>query len=829
MQGNLVSVQDTPLASGDAREREREKLARVALDSMVQFVGLLDAKGAVLEMNKAALDAVGVKLAEVEGRPFWTTPWWQVSDDTRATLRDCIHRAAQGEFVRWDTPVFGRNAGKETIIIDASLTPVKDKHGKVVFITAEGRDVTETKAYEREIARQRDEIEAALRESERSLVAKVAQQTAVLIAEMQEREQAEGSFRLLVQGVVDYAIYMLDPHGVITNWNAGGERIKGYTSKEIVGQHFSRFFTEEDRAAGLPARALATAASEGKYEAEGWRVRKDGTRFWASVVLDPIRDKHGELIGFAKITRDVTDRRDGMIALQDAQQRLAQAQKMEGIGHLTGGVAHDFNNLLTIIIGNLETLQRVAQDGRADPERLTRLAANAMRGAERAAALTQRLLAFSRQQPLQPKVLDVSKLVAGMSDLLRRSLGEQISIETVLAGGIGRVHVDPNQLEVAILNLAVNARDAMPNGGKLTIETANAHVDEAYAASQVDIAPGQYVAIRVTDTGTGMPGDVIERAFEPFFTTKDVGAGTGLGLSQVYGFVKQSGGHVKISSELGKGTTVELFLPRLHAAADEDPATMQHSPAPRSRTSEMILVVEDDEAVRSHTLESLHDLGYRTLAASNGRIALALLREHSEIQLLFTDVVLPDGMNGQQLAEEAKRQRPELKVLMTTGYARNAILQHGQVEPSVQLITKPFSYAALAAKIRSVLDMPTRSGRILLVEDEMLIQMLAVDQLESLGFKVETAASATEALRKIKLNGDLDAAIVDIGLPDRKGDVLIGEMRAIHPSMPIVIASGYGEMALQKRFANDKRVTFLAKPYATDQLKAALAALDIGR
>ena len=828
MQDNLVSVHDTQFAADDTRERYREKLARITLASMVEFVGLLDAKGAVLDINKVALDAVGITLSDVEGKPFWMTPWWQAADDASANLRDGIRRAAQGEFVRWETPIFGRAGGKETIVIDASLMPVKDRHGKVTFIVAEGRDITEKNAYECEIARQRDEIEAALRETERTLEAKVAEQTAELFAEAEEREHAEGSFRLLVQGVVDYAIYMLNPHGIITNWNAGGERIKGYSRSEIVGQHFSRFFTEEDRADGLPARALATAAREGKYEAEGWRVRKDGTRFWANVVLDPIRDRRGKLIGFAKITRDVTERREAMLALQNTQQQLAHAQKMEGIGHLTGGVAHDFNNLLTIIIGNLETLQRVVGSEHGNPARLARLADNAMRGAVRAAALTQRLLAFSRQQPLQPKVLDVSKLVGGMSDLLRRSLGEQISIETVLAGGLWHVNADPNQLEVAILNLTVNARDAMPNGGKLTIETANAHL-EAYAANQVGAVSGQYVAIYVSDTGTGMSRDVMERAFEPFFTTKDVGAGTGLGLSQVYGFVKQSGGHVKIDSEVGKGTTVKLYLPRLHAAADEDAASVQHVPPPSSQTSEMILVVEDDEGVRNHTLESLHDLGYRTLAAGNGRMALALLREHPEIQLLFTDVVLPDGMNGQQLAEEARRQRPDLKVLMTTGYARNAILHRGQVDPSVQLITKPFSYAVLAAKIRSILDMPMRSGRILLVEDEMLIQMLAVDQLESLGFEVETAASATEAMRKIKLNGDLDAAIIDIGLPDRKGDVLIGEMRAIHPSMPIVIASGYGEPALQKRFENDKRISFLAKPYATEQLRAALAALNIER
>jgi PAS domain S-box-containing protein len=826
MRDTLVSVNDIQPAADDTRERYRQKLARITLDSMVHLIGLLDAKGAVIDINRAALDKAGIKLADVEGKSFLSTPWAQGAGDFKAVWTNAIRRAVGGERLRFDMPGRG-SAGSETIIIENTLNPVKDKRGNVVFIAIEERDVTEQRVREREIARRRDEVEAALRETERNLEAKIAERTSELVAESQERERAEGSFRLLVQGVVDYAIYMLDPHGVITNWNAGGERIKGYSSREIVGQHFSRFFTEEDRTAGLPWKALETAAREGKYEGEGWRVRKDGTRFWASVVLDPIRDRSGKLIGYAKITRDITERREALLALQETQQQLMQAQKMEGIGHLTGGVAHDFNNLLTIIIGNLETLQRVADYPDIDRARLARLAGNAMRGAERAAALTQRLLAFSRQQPLQPKPLDISKLVGGMSDLLRRSLGEQISIETVLAGGLWHVHADPNQLEVAILNLAVNSRDAMPDGGKLTIETRNVHLDDAYAASQVDVTAGEYVEIRVTDTGSGMSREVIERAFEPFFTTKDVGAGTGLGLSQVYGFVKQSGGHVRIGSEPGKGTTVRLYLPRLHAAAGEDAASVQPVPPPSSKTSELILVVEDDEEVRSHTLESLADLGYRTLAAGHGRAALELLQKHPEIQLLFTDVVLPDGMNGQQLAEEAKRQRPDLRVLLTTGYARNAILRHGKVDAGIQLITKPFSFTGLAAKIRSVLDMPARSGRILLVEDELLIQMLAVDQLESLGFKVETAASATEAMRKI--SGDLDAAIVDVGLPDRRGDVLIGEMRALHPSMPIVIASGYGEAALQKQFANDKRIAFLAKPYATNQLKAALESLNVER
>jgi CheY-like chemotaxis protein len=338
---------------------------------------------------------------------------------------------------------------------------------------------------------------------------------------------------------------------------------------------------------------------------------------------------------------------------------------------------------------------------------------------------------------------------------------------------------------------------------------------------------GQYVVICVTDTGCGMTREVTERAFEPFFTTKDVGHGTGLGLSQVYGFVKQSGGHVKIYSEVGQGTTVKIYLPRLHAAEDEVPAPEPPVAPARSHASETILVVEDDQDVRTHAKDILRDLGYRTLEAGTGPAALQVLQAHPEIHLLFTDVGLPGGMNGRQLAEEARRLRSDLKVLMTTGYARNAIVHDGRLEPGVQLITKPFSYAALASKIRSILDAPSRFGRILLVEDEPLIRLSAVEDLESLGFKIETAGSAAEAMSKLKLIGDVEAAIIDLGLPDRKGDVLISEVRAIYPSMPIVIATGYSEDALRQRFKGDDRITFLSKPYVAEQLRTALASLNV--
>ena len=803
--------------AGSESDLMRLLLSRVTLDHVFQFCALLDAGGTMWDVNNTALRGAGLTRRDIHGRPFWEARWWQSSPQAPQKLKEAIARAAQGESVRYEVDIIGRAGGKEIITVDFNIQPVQDRAGAVRFLICEGRDVTEQRHREREATRQRKEL------------AELAASNALLLAEAEEREHAEGRFGLLVKSVVDYAIYMLDPTGVITNWNTGAERIKGYSHDEIVGQNFSCFFTEEDRAADLPARALDIAAREGKYESEGWRVRKNGSPFWASVVLDAIRDKDGVLLGYAKITRDITERRETMLALQRTQEQLAQAQKMEGIGHLTGGVAHDFNNLLAIIMGNLETLQRVLNNPKPDKDRLMRSTEHAMRGAQRAAALTQRLLAFSRQQPLDPKIVEVGKLVAGMSELMRRTIGEDVDIETVLFGGLWRVHVDPNQLEVAILNLAVNARDAMPEGGKLTIETANVYLDEVYATSQAEVLPGQYVVIGVTDTGCGMTPEVAARVFEPFFTTKDAGHGTGLGLSQVYGFVKQSGGHVKIYSEVGEGTTVKIYLPRLHAAEAENAASEPGTPLIGTDASETILVVEDDGDVRVSTREMLSDLGYRTLEASTGQAALEVLQAHPEIRLLFTDVGLPGGMNGRQLADVARGQRSGLLVLFTTGYARNAIVHHGRLDPGVHLITKPYTYAALASKLRDILDAHFGSGRVLLVEDEPLVQMAAAAQLEDLGFKVEIAGSATEAMNKLKLvDGDVEVAIIDVGLPDRKGDVLVAELRTIYPFLPLVIASGYGEM-LRDHFAGDERIALLSKPYTGEQLTTVLASLNVPR
>lgn len=386
--------------------------------------------------------------------------------------------------------------------------------------------------------------------------------------------------------------------------------------------------------------------------------------------------------------------------LRRNEEALRQSQKMEAIGQLTGGVAHDFNNLLQVIIGNIDTLLRNLPN---ESVRLQRSARNAMTGAQRAAALTQRLLAFSRRQPLDPKSIDVNVLVNGMSEMIHRTLGETIAVETVRGAGLWRIEADPNELEASILNLAVNARDAMPSGGKLTLETGNAHIDESYVLSHREVLPGQYVVIAVTDTGAGMDAETIAQAFEPFFTTKPVGKGTGLGLSQVYGYVKQSGGHVKIYSEIGQGTTVKLYLPRLATEAAET-SELSDELFPEAALEETVLVLEDDDDVRSYSAEILRELGYRVLEAHDGQSALRVLDQHARVDILFSDVVLPGGMTGAQVAAQARALRPKLKVLFTTGYARNAIIHHGRLDKGVQLITKPFSFSDLAAKIRDVLD-----------------------------------------------------------------------------------------------------------------------------
>ncbi len=507
---------------------------------------------------------------------------------------------------------------------------------------------------------------------------------------------AEDQFRRLIEGVTDYAIYMLDPHGRVANWNTGAQRIKGYAPAEIVGEHFSRFYTPEDRHSGEPARALETAARVGRFEKEGWRVRRDGTRFWAHVVIDAIRE-HGELVGFAKITRDITERLAAQKALEEARERLLQSQKLEAVGQLTGGVAHDFNNLLTAITSSLELLRKRVPD---DP-RVHRLIENALQGAQRGATLTQRMLSFARRQPLRVEPVDLAALVSEMMGLLERSLGPTIVIETSFPEHLAAVRTDPAQLETALLNLAVNARDAMPNGGPLKIAGRAERVTEHSTGS---LPPGDYVCLAVTDRGQGMDAETLGRAAEPFFTTKGIGKGTGLGLSMVHGLAEQSGGCLQLDSRPGEGTTVELWLPAAETAPIAAPAPVVAPPAaPQQETGRRcILVVDDDVLVRMNTAAMVEDLGHEVFEAGSGRRALEVLADNPRIDLVMTDHAMPE-MTGVELAERIATLRPDLPIILATGYAE---LPPG-VTSELPRLAKPFFQADVA---KAIADASARPG-----------------------------------------------------------------------------------------------------------------------
>ncbi|GAO40978.1 putative two-component hybrid sensor and regulator [Sphingomonas changbaiensis NBRC 104936] len=510
----------------------------------------------------------------------------------------------------------------------------------------------------------------------------------------EELRQSEERFRLLVQSVTDYAIYMLDPDGRVSSWNPGAERFKGYSPDEIMGEHFSRFYTDEDREAGVPRTALETAEREGRFEAEGWRVRKDGTRFWASVIIDPIRDESGNLAGFAKVTRDLTEKRA-------IEEQLRQAQKMEAVGQLTGGLAHDFNNLLTGISGSLEMMQiRMAQGRTAEFDRYFMAAQGAVK---RAAALTHRLLAFSRRQTLDPQPTNANRLINGLEELVRRTMGPDIEVEVVGASGLWPILVDPNQLENAVLNLCINARDAMPSGGKLTIETANRWLDERAARIQ-DLPVGQYVSVCVTDTGTGMTPEVAAKAFDPFFTTKPLGEGTGLGLSMIYGFARQSGGQVRIYTELGQGTTMCLYLPRHDEEESAEEDVLVVTSPEHTGEGEVVLVIDDEPTIRMLIAEVLAESGYAVIEAPDGPAGLRVLESNAKIDLLITDVGLPGGMNGRQVADAARVHRPDLKVLFITGFAENALIGRGRLERGMHVLTKPFQMDVIASRIREIIE-----------------------------------------------------------------------------------------------------------------------------
>ena len=494
-------------------------------------------------------------------------------------------------------------------------------------------------------------------------------------------------FDLLVRSITDYAVYMLSPEGIVTNWNSGAERIKGYTSDEIVGRHFSQFFSPEDVETRLPWRSLDVARREGRYETEGWRVRKDGTRFWAMVVIDAIYDEGGELIGFAKVTRDITERRLAQQQLEETREQLFQSQKMEALGQLTGGLAHDFNNLLTAIMAGADLISRNADN----PEKIARFASNIQTAAARGGSLTKQLLAFARRQPLEPRLIRLQSQLQVTGDLLEHSLPPGIRFELRVDEDIHQIEVDPGQLELAILNLGFNSRDAMPEGGSITLAARNVTFDKPYRGLQ-----GEMVEIAVIDTGGGIPPEIRDRVLEPFFTTKSFGQGTGLGLSQAYGFADQSKGGLVIDSTPGQGTKVSIYLPVSHTLANEagEPAAGVAPGAPGT----IVLVVEDDPGIAELAEALLAELGFHATVVNSGAEALAALTRMDKLELLFSDVVMPGGMSGLELARRVRQRRPELPVLLTTGYSEIA-----SEVTEFPLLPKPYQLSELADAINRAL------------------------------------------------------------------------------------------------------------------------------
>jgi PAS domain S-box-containing protein len=612
---------------------------------------MLDPTGRVTSWNAGARRFKGYEADEIIGEHFsrFYTP--EERDIIPKLALETAEREgrfeAEGWRVRKDGTRFWAN-----VVIDSIRAP----DGALVGFAKVTRDLTERRAAEEELRR------------------------------------SEERFRLLVQSVTDYAIYMLDPEGKVSSWNAGAERFKGYAADEIMGEHFSRFYSEEDRAAGIPKTALETAEREGRFEAEGWRVRKDGTRFWANVVIDPIRTPDGRLLGFAKITRDLTERKRSQEELERTREAFFQSQKMEAIGKLTGGVAHDFNNLLSVVLGSLSLAQRRLKEG-VD---VSGLIGNAVKAAERGASLTQRMLAFARKQDLTLEAVDLSELVRGMAELLQRTIGPGVTIDTRFPLILPQVQADSRQLELAVMNLAVNARDAMPDGGTITIAAQR----ESLVSAEGGLTPGEYVRLSVIDQGEGMNAQILAQAADPFFTTKGIGKGTGLGLPMVQGLAQQSGGKFVLSSQEGRGTTAEIWLPVAAAKAADPPIGDDCAEADiKAATVDplVILAVDDDPLVLENTAAMLIELGHKVLQAHSGAEALLLI-EKSSVDLIITDYAMP-GMTGEELTQRILATQPELPVLMVSGYAS---LPDG-AGTSVPKLGKPFKELDLSRAISEVM------------------------------------------------------------------------------------------------------------------------------
>lgn len=697
----------------------------------------------------------------------------------------------------------------------------------------------------------------------------------VIVLDVEERVRREEAlhasnarFRAAMEAMHG-VLWTNDAEGRMVGEQLGWAMLTGQTPEQYQGYGWADAVHPDDARATVAAwRKSVDSKSTFVFE---HRVRRHcGTWRTFAIRAVPRIDAKGEVAEWVGVHTDITHQRAAEAALRDhaeqlerqvrhreraeeqlrqlnetletrvieeiasrhaAERKLAQAQKMETVGKLTGGVAHDFNNLLQVVSGNLQLLQKdIAGNERAE----TRVA-NALAGVSRGSRLAAQLLAFGRRQALEPKVVNVTRFVRGMDDMLRRAIGEGIEVETIFGGGLWNTFIDPGQIENALLNLAINARDAMEGQGKLTIELANAHLDDDYARRHDEVEPGQYVMLAVTDTGCGMSDEVAAKVFEPFFSTKAEGKGSGLGLSMVYGFVKQSGGHVNLYSEPGHGTTIRLYLPRAVEREDVE-VVLDHGPI--TGGTETVLVVEDDDEVRATVVEMLGDLGYRVLKAVDAQSALSVVESGIPIDLLFTDVVMPGTLKSPEMARKARERLPDLAVLFTSGYTENSIVHGGRLDAGVELLSKPYTREALARKVRHVLAQQAqrREGvaprpqpvpriakslgerrTILLVEDDMLIRSATAEVLQEAGHVVVDAASAEEAMAALQ-TAPIDVLVTDVHLPGSSGLELAGRAAELHPGIRIVVASGdIGSVEAQ-----EPNMHLLAKPYSASDLLAVL-------
>jgi len=631
------------MAGNDTPKRglfESERRFRLLVEGVVDYaIYMLDPDGIVSNWNAGAKRIKGYDAGDVVGQHFGM---FYLPEDREAGM-PARSLAAAREYGKFEAEGWRLRKDGSKFLASVVIDAIYEK-GELIGFAKITRDITE-----------RTMAAEALKESERH-------------------------FRLFVSGVTDYALYMLDPTGIVTNWNAGGQRIKGYRPEEIIGQHFSRFYSAADQAAGRPARALQLAVENGRYEEDGWRVRKDGTFFWASVVIDPIRDEDGKLLGFAKITRDISERREAQLNLEKIQRQLAESQKLDALGQLTGGVAHDFNNLLMIISGNLHTLRQIAGNDAKGVRAVQAIETASQRGA----SLTRQLLTFARRQSVNPQTVDPADRIRSVREVLDAALGGSVQLVIDVADGVWPVMVDAAEFETALVNLVINARDAMPDGGSVTVGASNIYLDDG-------IRKGDHVAIKVEDTGVGIAPDIAVKVFDPFFTTKAVGKGTGLGLSQVHGFAHQAGGTVTVASELGKGTAFTICLPRSERPIDS--AEVEVS----AIGSGTVLLVEDNPEVANASAGLLEQLGYSVRWVSDADAALREV-ERDGIDLVFSDIVMPGKMDGLSLARAIKQKKPALPILLATGYSEAA--QNARAD--FPILRKPYQLHELSRALEQL-------------------------------------------------------------------------------------------------------------------------------